>query len=785
MSFCSEKCDAMVRRYGILRRHITLASASGCLGLLMPLITFAGNTPSAPTNVMIDGNPASVFTSIVGAAAGSLSGVQLGDLSTTFSSVVYAPTLPQASGPNDIVGFAIQNPNNAAVAGRYITFGQVFAKGAVQASQPFVAQLVGGGLVPVQVDSLAQWPDGSVKFAALSLETPALAAGTRAEFMLQRGSTSTEQPALNVAAVPFSLSVTLKFSAPTGGSQTIDLRQALLNSLSSDPSIWLSGPLATQARVDVPVNQTLHLIADITVYKDGTVSADVQFNNDLAKVVNNPPGGVVAPLSYTAQIVLNGKKWAYEIQSQYQYQDWHAVISSAGGAFLNVQHDPLYIEKTGAVLPFDVSTGVSAATMNGLDALVESGSFGDPLNNNGLDQRMGDTGGRPDIGYTTLANAAWLITQNPVAAAVGLMQGDASGAIPWNMKLANNHWLNVADYPNVWPDPRSGQWGLSAIANDAPTLTGNQAYSGWELSLEHIPNLSYIPYLMTASRWYLDRLNAEAAFAVTGDWPNVRNIDGYNDLLMNTGGPGGEAIRAAAWGMREIIEAAFIDKTNSWSASYFQKVEADNWTWAEQQEPGLSQSAGQVAGFWIPPTTPYILCSSSASGCAIGSTANPPTWLATATWQQDFLSGIILQAALMGDAKASQIAQWQRNWVVGRFSGNGMNPHDGCNYMIPVAAYPKNNSGPIYFTSWSQVESAEVASGQTNGSGWGNSGGYYCQLARSVLGAWLTLDPTDSGAQAAFNWISNAGAPYVDYDSRPGDANSLLDDPNFDVAPLP
>src|SRR4051812_2083177 len=50
------------------------------------------------------------------------------------SGVVPAPTVPQPAGPNDVVGFDVQNTTGAAVGPRYVSFGQPFVQGRVPAA---------------------------------------------------------------------------------------------------------------------------------------------------------------------------------------------------------------------------------------------------------------------------------------------------------------------------------------------------------------------------------------------------------------------------------------------------------------------------------------------------------------------------------------------------------------------------------------------------------------------------------------------------------------------------
>ncbi len=73
-------------------------------------------------------------------------------------------------------GFVLQNPTTGALPARGRTTGVGFAKGAAPAGSTFVGS-TNGSPVPIQVDVHSTWPDGSARWASVSLIAPALAAG--------------------------------------------------------------------------------------------------------------------------------------------------------------------------------------------------------------------------------------------------------------------------------------------------------------------------------------------------------------------------------------------------------------------------------------------------------------------------------------------------------------------------------------------------------------------------------------------------------------------------------
>ena len=380
-----------------------------------------------------------------------------------------------------------------------------------------LAARIDGVPYPVQMDVKTTNADGSVATAVLTMQQPALAAGTSTGVMLTHAAASSA-PSIDLSTLtPAAYRCTVDLSLHnTDGTTTpvhIDAAAALASALTSGTvGSWLAGPQATQARVDVPVSGSLRVTLDITAYADGTTSTDVQFNNDRAMT---PNGGTV---TYDATITQNNAvAFSQSNITQYQYQTWHRQVWSNGTPQVNVQHDVLALERTGLIQAYDQTTGIAASLINGEATAMTGAGFG-ILGNAQITQYMPMTGGRGDIGPTTLGNAAWLVTQNQTAARYTLAQADAAGSIPWHLyDPKNGVYVRVTDYPLLWPDGR-------AVGNGEIDLTQSlppSEQTGWWPDPTHGPDLDYIPYLMTGSRYYLDQLNAEADFDVVSTWPAI------------------------------------------------------------------------------------------------------------------------------------------------------------------------------------------------------------------------------------------------------------------------
>src|SRR5205823_3763666 len=146
---------------------------------------------------------------------------------------------------------------------------------------------------------------------------------------------------------------------------------------------------------------------------------------------------------------------------------------------------------------------------------------------------------RPDIGITTGPSAMWLMTQDQTAAQYALGWADVAGSVPWHIyDPTTGNYLSIFQYPQLWTGSTNGwtQYGASS------TLTG------WTPDVAHQPDLSYVAYMLTGDRYYLDQLNAQAAASILSAYPSARQQNGYVDLVAN----GGDQVRAQAWMLREV-----------------------------------------------------------------------------------------------------------------------------------------------------------------------------------------------------------------------------------------
>jgi hypothetical protein len=660
-----------------------------------------------------------------------------------------APSFPSTVQPVDIVTFTLQNTGNTALTAQPVTLNEVFQQGAVPAGSHLVAT-IDGVTYAAQLDAKTFNADGSVASGVVTILAPALTAGSSTAVALSLAPASTPSPVapvdLAAALASYNLTATLAITANQGGgtgTQTIDIAAAMRSALAANTAQgWLSGPLASEAIVSIPVSGSLRIEADITAYANGQISATLQFNNDAAMQAS---GGTI---SYSATVSQNGTVVAQQSNlTQYQYQDWSITTGTTPPSTgLNIQHDIAYLEATGAIPNYDTQYSVPSGNLANEAAAIAAPDWNAPLGTDGISQYMPTTGGRGDIGPTTQANATWLITQSATAAAYALGQAQEAGSVPWHFydPTSNGTFLNTADYPNIWTDGRGGPGSYTT----GLTQQVNPTNTGWTADPAHMPDLSYVAYMLTGNVVDLEQLNAQASFAIDNFWPYPRN--GGQAIIASPG----NQIRGSAWSLRTVQEAAYANPTGSADKAFFSAVTNANYTYLVSLIPQLTIAEGQAHGYF-----PGVYGSNGAT--------LPP-------WEQDYLASTVIQGAEMGNANALSFLQWESNYLVGRFfaGAQGFSPQDGIAYNLTVG--PQSDAGLSaggpYYQTWAQIEQATQASGQSNvGNNWAHSQGDYGALAMQSLAGIITVsvaNPTIMGnyqyeAMQAFGWLLNSGAPYT------------------------
>ena len=194
----------------------------------------------------------------------------------------------------------------------WATFGQAVPQGLVPNGNGIQV-----GTLTTQTDVKNRWPDGSVRFAVVTVNVP-----TAGNFSLHAGAlpSGTLTPSLPIATAAFVIGGTT-YTAPLPATPSADT--------------WLSGPLAYEGRsIVTPLasgtpHAFLRVIFDTRVYNDGASRVDVTVENVLDKVG-------ASTVTYNVTLNVNGTPFFTKSAVEHYYLTRWRKMATVGGPFSDV-----------------------------------------------------------------------------------------------------------------------------------------------------------------------------------------------------------------------------------------------------------------------------------------------------------------------------------------------------------------------------------------------------------------------------------------------------------------
>jgi hypothetical protein len=457
-------------------------------------------------------------------------------------------------------------------------------------------------------------------------------------------------------------------------------------------------------------------------------------------IVTNETTYTANPQTYTYDVAIKqGGATVYSEAGVQQWtaSTWHHEVYKNDTPDLHVTFDTAYLAKAGALLAYDTSIGVSAAAINSMIAALNA-SDTSLMGSSLLEKYMGQTGGRADIGPLTEWAAMYLVSQDPRAFEIMMKQADAGGSIPWHFRdEATGEYVRIDQHPELWIDYRAA---VSQAVAGGYTAPGG----GWTPELAHQPSLFYIPYLVTGDHYYLDELQAQAAFGIASDAPQYR--DGANGIE-----PFGQ-IRALAWGLRDISDAMYVTPESDPMHAYFEKILDNNLSYLVKTyiTNGTMDQAKELEGYLA------------------GDYGTPG---AMAPWQQDYMIMALGRIAEQGNEDAAALLGWMTNFAAGRYINGdyGYDPLYGPAYNLYLG------TNPNYYSTWDQAYKASIGSTVlTEMEGYPTWAGGYAAGAKGAL-ATLITETQNPDAYEAFGYVISQTTQMV---------NDFPNNPTFDIAPM-
>ncbi len=552
-----------------------------------------------------------------------------------------------------LIYFQLQNNWRDTAASDFVTFGQAFVEGSLRPDETLSVRYQ-NLLAPVQLDVKALHEDGSVRHGIVTVATPPVNSGKTIAGALVKNS-GTLNPSLpgtfdivSILKEKLYAPVDLTFYYADGTSEnvTTDSRALILDAAQqTSQDRWLDGPLVQSFRVEVPAIPHLTIRYDIRVYRDRDVRLSVGFINEKSFA----PGR--RDSVYDVRI---GDAFAAEQVPHHRAANWRRVFWTGNQPKLHVIHDIDVLMAAGAVAPLDTSIPIDAEIIAQRDSRLRDVP---PLSPALINRYMPATGGRADIGLYPQWTTQFLTTQTEAAKRVMLANAEAAGAIPWHFADDDTGApISIEQYRKFWADERGLE---SQYAPDRPHPDVFASSAGeWVPDHAHKPALTAIPYLVTGERYYSDELAMQAAWAIFGRWPVLRE-GGVKAIDV-------EQVRASAWSLRDISDAAFLLPDAHPSKDYLKRALEKNLQITKKKyiDDQAMAAAGDLEGYF----EEFV--------------HREPERITP--WQNDYMAISLWLAALRGNDDARALMAWSANFHARRFIDPGFDARFGAAYQFPA-----------------------------------------------------------------------------------------------------
>lgn len=648
---------------------------------------------------------------------------------SVFAAVQNTVTITDKSG-NGVTNYPLQ-------------FGRPFVQGEIT-NTPQV--LLNGSPIATQADIKNRYPDGSVKYAIISIVIPRVQGNGAVTLSFKNSSITNNTPLTKEQMLDVKFNFDAKITLTNGSSQSASARTMLAN---GDYTLWTSGPVA----------QTILLADDTTARKydmgfDSNKSVRPRFyatfwpslNKVTVRVVGENTNTIsLQDVSYDlslstgfngSQNVYTKKGLIHPFLTRWNKTYW---IGGEPEQKINIDNNLPYLIDTKYFPNFDTLVTIPESTIAGSYSSWNSSPR--DLYEKGLwTIYMPTTGGRSDIGPFTAWTMQWLYSGDWRARTVALGLGDLASAWPLHAREGSSAKkidkaqttpalglpISVYAYPTVWiPDNNGSYASLTVKSTRIPTDpkvypgTGH----GWVPDGAHQPDPFYAQYILTGDFYYLEEAQMWAStqalgYCVGGSW--CRGSSGMAGIQ--------DQIRGNAWVFRNRANAAFMtpDSMGSLKSFYTQITTDAIALW--EGKAGVTGTALQNSAEWKwANNAPLGNNPLHFQGCSKDATP----YCEMAPWMQYYFMSILGIQAERG-FPVQAYSTWLNGMLTSQFADKNYNIYNVASYHIQV----KNTAPPEnWIQSWADIQKqniinkAMVAAGNFSVTG---SGAYYPILATAA-----------------------------------------------------
>ncbi len=677
--------------------------------------------------------------------------MRAGNLLTIFCLILPAVAAVADSQPQNTI--VIANDSAAELSSRTISVSRAFTRGEIRRC---AAASDKGTILESQCDAKNRWPDGSLKFAIVTFVAPLIAPKHVLEIKFVDDDHAVEKRSVE-ADVKKMLDPALDFDA--GIEVQGDTRSRISARTLIDRGsyrIWLQGPLVTgivvednsparASDVGIDGDHPLHAVFEIWLYpREKRFEVGYSLENTWASSLAEQSARPVS-YAFALDLGLKDRKTVYRNPKflHLPFTRWHRTVSTPAFSEPNVDHNAAYLVSTGVLPHWNAAVKISPLLISRTygrwkDTNHDIGGKGGQLGNYNVAMNAG--GAADWIGLATTWDIIYLLTSSRQLKEVTYGNADLGGGIPWHFREADEragtgHFFDsplngsVSSFGRIVSINARRQVTLGDLADqcsggsvgDMIRLKENPN-SGWPVDLSHMPDLAYLPYLLSGRYYYLSELQFQAGFilgaklgCVGGEFARQGSM-GFLDETQ---------VRGEAWGIRTLAYASFISPDGSAEKAYFEDKLMNNlaelegihvlpltdqrraaaYAWGRNKYVASQDRYPSPLHFWQDRGPEFIQPPLKEDGSLSG---------AASPWEENFLTcafGLTRQFGYPADALLKFMAYRPFNTL--------LNPRVGHPELIEAYRYPTKDKQGRWISRWEDLPTyyAKLPEGwQKNGS---------------------------------------------------------------------
>ena len=489
----------------------------------------------------------------------------------------------------------ISESSGRAQVNRPVTIPRAFSEGEIP---NFALASIGEHPLLTQCDEKSRWPDGSLRYAIVSFVIPNLPAKASVVVTFSNqasgnnGGSATRDDLLGPS---FDFDAVTEMTS--NSTQRISAREMLNKGAYR---YWLQGPVVTALIIEDRTpdrtfdtdfgdgTKALHPIFEAWFYP-GTKKVEVGYtvenvwaSSDASRSMRDISYGLALRSgAATPKIKFSQPSFTHIGRTRWHKRYWVGDPPAS----IHVDHNFSHWTSTGVIPNWDTSIRVTSALISsrtGVDSAtdrIEGTAKGIGSYEKDLIQ-----GGASDwIGLAPLWDILYWYSMDDRLLRTSLGNADLAGRIPWNFREADTragsgHFFDTAGkvdtFGRVISVNARKRVTLSDLSmNCEPKIgpdqirTGPMNDEGWATSRDHLPDVAYIPFLISGEYYYLESLQLQAAFIVA--WKQGCAQESYN-RQADEGFLHDSQLRGDAWSFRTLAYAAFASPDGTPEKAYFE-----------------------------------------------------------------------------------------------------------------------------------------------------------------------------------------------------------------------